>query len=291
MVTVYQFYAKIYSAIACSQKISFLEKSLYLFARSLDKAGSGCVALDLPMLARTINRSISTIKNNLRSCVKHGLFYCCHWSGATVKIWYKSLPKVCHALGIEKLGAIYELNAKDFDTIRTQNIRQAIAQKQKHSQFLATKEADETKTTKPISPEKILNASSGIRTGAKGIVELRGHRLYVGSGFKAYGASQRLISNLTNRTPQTIRKHLKSVKNLKPVRSLQICQNQENIDIESGSDRYFWVDKELGKTNYLRYKGKIYKTLPNIYDLDGLALVPQKRLRKRISSYLKKMEA
>ena len=194
-------------------------------------------------------------------------------------------------MGIPKLGAIYELDAKDFDTIRTQNIRQAIAQKQKHSHFLATKEAEETKSKKPMSPEKILNTSSGIRTGAKGIVECRGHRLYVRSSFKAYGTSQRLISSLTNRTPQTIRKHLKTVKELELVRSIQICQTQENIDIEAGSDRHFWVDKELGKNNYLRLKGKTYKTLPNIYDLDSLALIQQKRLRRRVSGYFKKMEA
>lgn len=109
---------KVYGAIAQNDQYPHLVKWLYSFARSLDVSGRGIVEFDIAKLAKTLNRSISTIKTNLRKARRLGVFRVLKISGLSVKAAYISLPKLCFKLGVQKLGAIYELDSNKFHTLR-----------------------------------------------------------------------------------------------------------------------------------------------------------------------------
>lgn len=292
MKKLYHFPVKIYTAIAQSST-PFLVKAVWHTARSFDVTfgkGKGYVTLNIIHLADALDRSISTIKNILRLAVKLGFFYAIRWDGENVNISYVGIEKLCAKLGITKLGSIFEHWADEMDSLRPEITRHTVALKQKHSRFLADKQSKENDLPLTRSPEKIFdNAGSVIRSGFKSIVEKQGHSLYVNQSFRAYGTSQRTISNQIQRTPQTVRKHLKAIKGLESVRSLQVFQNsdQHNPDL----DKFLHLETALGNCYYRKKQGRNFKALTNIYDLDSSNLFSQNWLRKRVLKYSRKMEA
>ena len=108
MTQVYHRTVEIYSTFAQCWKIPHLVKMLYLFVRSHDKQrhtpkyqsgeagkGAGKVGLDLPMLARTFNRSVATIKKALRLAYNLGLFWLLEIKGDRARILSLTHCAVC----------------------------------------------------------------------------------------------------------------------------------------------------------------------------------------------------
>jgi hypothetical protein len=252
--------------------------------------GRGYVSLNVIRLAQTLDRSVATIKNILRLAVKSGFFYAIRWDGEEVQIAYVSAEKLCYKLGITKLGASFEEWSDNMDALRPQVTRHTLALKQKHSRYLVDKEAKENNLRLTRSPEKILDdAGSVMCSGSKSIVEKRGHSLYVNQYFRAYGASQRTVARLIQRTPQTLRKHLKAIKGLESVRSLQVFQHSDQHNPER--DKHIQLESALGNCYYRKKNGRNFKALPNIYELDSEGLFSQSWLRKRVLKYSRKKEA
>ena len=317
MKQVYHITTRIYTAFAQNGRVSWLAKLLYMFARSFDEQnfvkkyrkgtegkGSGKVELDISLLARTFNRSIETIKKNLRLAHKLGLFWLLEIKGDRVRLVYSAFTKVCAMLGISDLGAIYETNSDSSEEVRSLNIRFTIAQKQKNAQQAAirtTKEENVKAEGKRLSrrvvkPNRIFKAVSTLcdrpskASGIKAIKKLYGRFLVVSRQFVPYGVSQETIAGIVDRTPQTVRKHLKSIKGLPNVDRFQVC-TPTNDAIKT---QEFWLDHHLGEKHYMRFDGDrtLYIANTNIYDLENDAdfLMGCHGLRKRVSKATRKAQ-
>ena len=252
--------------------------------------GKGYVSLNIIRLAQTLDRSVATIKNILRLAVKLGFFYAIRWDGEEVQIAYVSAEKLCHKLEITKLGASFEEWSDNMDALRPQVSRHTLALKQEHSRYLVDKESKENGLWLTRSPEKIFDdAGSVMCSGSKSIVEKQGRSLYVNQSFRAYGASQRTVARLIQRTPQTLRKHLKAIKGLEPVRSLQVFQHSDQHNPDR--DKHIQLESALGNCYYRKKNGRNFKALPNIYDLNAKGLISQGWLRRRVLKYSQKKGA
>ena len=188
MTQVYHRTVEIYSTFAQCWKIPHLVKMLYLFVRSHDKQshtpkyqsgeagkGAGKVALDLPMLARTFNRSIATIKKALRLAYNLGLFWLLEIKGDGARLIYTSLKKVCSRLNISDLGAIFEMDSVDMpNQVRSQVVQAVTAQKQEASFHAAKRETKENnKKNKGKKLAKHVKKSQNIFKSASLICAIR----------------------------------------------------------------------------------------------------------------------
>jgi predicted transcriptional regulator len=279
---------------------------LYLFVRSYDKQsfvarkvggtkgkGSGKVVLDIPTIAATLKRSEATIKKNLRLGHKLGVFWMLEIKGKSVRLVYTAITKLCSMLGITNLGAIHEIKATELNNVRSHNIRATVAQKQRNAQQAAIRSTKErNKQTKGkriarrvVKPNRLFEAASKLCSGVKALRKIHGRFLLVNRQFVPYGVSQKTVATLVNRTPQTIRKHLKAINGLPKVEAYQICY-PTNDAIYSPK---FWLDHNLGDKHYMRFDGdrSLYVVHTNIYNLeeDAKQLLGCKGLRKRISKY------
>ena len=315
MTQVYHTNTQIYTAFQQSEKIPHLVKSLYLFVRSYDRQsfvkrgksgekgkGAGIVVLDIPTIATTLKRKESTVKKNLRLALKLGVFWMLEIKGKCVRLVYSAMTKLCSQLGISNLGAIHEEKATELDNIRTHNIRATVAQKQRNAQKAAirsTKEKNKqnkkkTITKRVVKPNRLFETVSKLCKGSKRVSGIKAFRrvkgrfLLVNRQFVPYGVSQETVATLVNRTPQTIRKHLKAIKGLPNIEKYQICY-PTNDAINTPE---FWLDHNLGEKHYMRFDGdrELYAVATNIYNLedDAKQLLGCKGLRKRISKYTRK---
>ena len=284
--------------------------------------GSGKVVLDIPMLSRTFKRSIATIKKNLRLALKLGVFWMLEIKGDEVRLVYTAFTKLCKALSISNLGANYEVNSDESEQVRTLNIRFIVAQKQRNAQQAAirstklnnAKVKGKKLSQRVIKPNRIFEAISTLcdrsklpqnkklsskktilskkttlrASGIKALKRVRGRFLVVNRSFVPYGVSQEAIATLVNRTPQTIRKHLKAINGLPNVDRYQICV-PTNDAIKT---QEFWLSHNLGEKHYMRFDGdhNLYVATTNIYDLedDASFLLGCNGLRKRVSQYTRK---
>lgn len=213
---VYHKTVEIYSSFAQCWKIPHLVKMLYLFVRSLDKQrhtpkyqsgeagkGAGKVSLDLPMLARTFNRSITTIKKALRLAYNLGLFWLLEIKGDCARLIYTSLKKVCSRLNISNLGAIFEMDSVDMpNQVRSQVVITTTAQKQEASFHAAKRETKENnkkykgkKLAKHVKKSQNIfkSASTFMRSGVKGL-KIKGrfllvHRLFTPGDFLSWNSA------------------------------------------------------------------------------------------------------
>lgn len=298
MTQVYHRTVEIYSTFAQCWKIPHLVKMLYLFMRSHDKQshtpkyqsgeagkGAGKVNLDLPMLARTFNRSIATIKKALRLAYNLGLFWLLEIKGDSARLVYTALKKVCSKLNISNLGAIFEMDALDMpNQVRSQVVQAVTAQKQEASFHAAKRETKENnkkykgkKLAKHVKKSQNIfkNASTFMLSGVKGL-KIKGRFLLVHRLFVPYGVSQELVAELINRSPQTVRKHLKGIKRYQVMEPSNDAINTPK----------FWLTHNLGEKHYMRFDGDrtLYQARTNIYNLESKSL-RRMRLRKRISKY------
>ena len=295
---VYHRKVEIYSTFAQCWKIPHLVKMLYLFVRSLDKQsfapkyqsgekgkGAGKVDLDLPMLARTFNRSIATIKKALRLAYNLGLFWLLEVKGDRARLIYTALKKVCSKLNISNLGEIFDMDALDMpNQVRSQVVIATTAQKQEasfHAAKRETKENNEKNKGKKLakhvkkSQNIFKSASTFKRSGVKGL-KIKGRFLLVHRLFVPYGVSQELVAKLVSRTPQTVRKHLKSIKRYQV---MEPCNDAINTPD-------FWLTHNLGEKHYMRFDGDrtLYEARTNIYDIQSKSM-RRMHLRKRVSKY------
>lgn len=324
MTQVYHTYTQIYTAFQQSEKLPHLVKLLYLFLRSYDRQsfvprgkqgtkgkGSGKVTLDIPTIAATLNRSEATIKKNLRLALKLGVIWMLEIKGKCVRLVYTSFTKLCAQLGISNLGAIHEEKATELVNVRSLNIRATVAQKQRNAQqgaIRTTKDENELNKGKKlfrqvVKPSKLFKVASILSdrlipkekkekvSGVKSFRKVLGSRfLLVNRQFVPYGVSQETIGKLVNRTSQTVRKHLKAIKDLPAVESFQICY-PSNDAIKTPE---FWLSHNLGEKHYIRFKGdrELYQVHTNIYNLedDAKNLLGCNSLRKRISKATRKSQ-
>lgn len=268
--------------------------------------GSGKVALSVSSLALTFERSEATIKKNLRLANKLGVFWLLEIKGDEVRLVYTSFTKLCSALNITDLGAIYEIYSDDFEQVRSLNIRYTVARKQRNAQQAAIRTAKLNNAKgkgrklacRVVKPNRIFDTastlcdrldSSGKRTksnrasGVKVIKKIHGRFLLVGRQFIPYGVSQETVSNIVGRTPQTIRKHLNQIKDLTAVDRFQVCAPTN--DAINTPD--FWLSHNIGEKKYMQFDGDrtLYVANTNIYDLeeDAKFLIGCRGLRKRVS--------
>lgn len=309
MTQVYHRSVEIYSTFAQCWKIPHLVKMLYLLVRSLDKQsfapkyqsgekgkGAGKVVLDLPMLARTFNRNIETIKKALRLGLNLGLFWLLEIKGDSARLIYTALTKVCSKLGISNLGTIYEIDALDMpNQVRSMTVQVITAQKQDasfHAAKRETKEDNEKNKGKKLAkhvkkPQNIFKSTSTLCgspkkvSGVKGL-KVKGRFLLVHRLFVPYGVSQELVAELVNRTPQTVRKHLKGIKRY------QVCEPCN----DAISTPEFWLTHNLGETHYMKFDGDrtLYKARTNIYNLEAKVL-HRRHLKKRVSKYTRRAQS
>lgn len=253
--------------------------------------GAGKVSLDLPMLARTFNRSIATIKKALRLAYNLGLFWLLEIKGDGARLIYTSLRKVCSKLNISNLDAIFEMDALDMpNQVRSQVVIATTAQKQEASFHAAKRETKENnkkykgkRLAKHVKKSQNIfkHASTFMLSGVKGL-KIKGRFLLVHRLFVPYGVSQELVAELVSRTPQTVRKHLKGIKRY------QVCEPCN--DAINTPD--FWLSHNLGEKHYMRFDGDrtLYQAKANIYDLESNSL-RRMRLRKRVSKYTRQQVA
>ncbi len=324
MTQVYHTYTQIYTAFSQSEKLPHLVKVLYLFVRSYDRQsfvakdkkgekskGSGKVFLDIPTIAATLNRSEATIKKNLRLGHKLGVFWMLEIKGKCVRLVYTAFTKLCAQLGISNLGAIHDEKAINLKNIRSLNIRATVAQKQRNAHKAAirnTKDENDLNKGKKLAkrvvkPNKLFKNVSILSdrdlpkekrekvSGIKAFRKALGTRfLLVNRQFVPYGVSQETIGKLVNRTPQTVRKHLKAIKDLPLIESCQICYPSN----DAVRDPNFWLNHNLGEKNYIRFKGDrtLYELRTNIYNLEDEAknLLGCQGLRKRVSKATRKYQ-
>jgi len=271
--------SKIYNSIGLNNKIPHLVGVLYLFVRGLDKVGCGNATLDLAELATTLKRSVSTIKTNLRLARRLGVFRLASLTGLTARVSYLSLTKLCVKFDIKKLGAAYEINAEDFQYMRSLNIRFAIAHKQSQSIYAATVAAKKAKKPPIILPSEIFDGASA---ECQGVTVVKGrvrNVLFTDARFTSYGASQESIAEEVGRSRQTILNHLKAKDGLEAVRRFQVLKLSED-DVTSPE---FWKRHSIHEYHqYCDYKGSLYKRCPNIYDLDRDFLIPDRTIRAKV---------
>jgi len=302
MTQVYHRIVEIYSSFAQCWKIPHLVKMLYLFVRSHDKQhhvpkyqsgeagkGAGKVGLDLPMLARTFNRSVATIKKALRLAYNLGVFWLLEIKGDLARLIYTSLKKVCSKLNISNLGAIFEMDSVDMpNQVRSQVVIATTAQKQEASFYAAKRETKENnkkykdkKLAKHVKKSQNIfkHASTIMLSGVKGL-KIKGRFLLVHRLFVPYGVSQDLVADLVSRTPQTVRKHLKGIKRY------QVCEPCN----DAVNTPEFWLTHNLGEKHYMRFDGDrtLYQAKTNIYDLESKSL-RRMRLRKRVNKYTRQV--
>lgn len=281
---------------------------LYLLVRSIDKQsfapkhrsgqkgkGAGKVELDLPMLARTFNRSITTIKKALRLALNLGLFWLLEIKGDRARLVYTALTKVCSRLNISHLGTIFETDAVNMpDNVRSQIVETTTAQKQEASFYAAKRETKEynkkykgRKLAKHVKKsQNIFKSTSTLcgspkkESGVKGL-KIKGRFLLVHRLFVPYGVSQELIAELVNRTPQTVRKHLKDIKRYQVMEPTNDAINTPE----------FWLNHHSG-TYYTRFDGDrtLYKARTNIYNIEAKTL-RRMHLRKRVSKYTRRTQS
>ena len=302
MIKVYHRIVEIYSSFAQCWKIPHLVKMLYLFVRSHDKQhhvpkyqsgeagkGAGKVSLDLPMLARTFNRSVATIKKALRLAYNLGLFWLLEIKGDRARLIYTSLKKVCSKLNISNLGTIFEMDALDMpNQVRSQVVQAVTAQKQEASFYAAKRETKENnkkykgkKLAKHVKKSQNIfkHASTIMLSGVKGL-KIKGRFLLVHRLFVPYGVSQDLVADLVNRTPQTVRKHLKGIKRY------QVCEPCN----DAINTPEFWLTHNLGEKHYMKFDGDrtLYQARTNIYNLESKSM-RRMHLRKRVSKYTRQV--
>lgn len=278
MTELYQNIAKINTAIARNDKIPYSVGFLYHFVRSLDVAGNGIAVFDVMTLAQSCNRTVSTIKKNLRLARRLGLFRQVALTGMTARVSYTSLTKVCLLFGIKQLGAIYEMRPHELDQMRILNTRCTIASKQAQSIHMANKAAKEEHKPKVVSPSEIFEGAS---VEWRGVTVFKGRErdlLLVDARFTVYGASQSSIGETLQRSRHTISRHLKAVKGLEAVDRYQVLKLSED-EINSTE---FWLKHPTEHYSYCTVKGLLYKRHCNIYNLDRSNQLKQRSDRARI---------
>jgi hypothetical protein len=168
--------------------------------------------------------------------------------------------------------------------VRSQIVQAVTAQKQDASFHAAKRETKENnkkykgkKLAKHVKKSQNIfkSASTFMLSGVKGLKIksrfLLAHRLFV-----PYGVSQDLVAELVNRTPQTVRKHLKGIKRYQV---MEPCNDAINTP-------EFWLTHNLGEKHYMKFDGDrtLYEARTNIYDLENKS-IRRMHLRKRISKY------
>lgn len=277
MIELYQNIAKIYTAIARNDKIPYYQGFLYFFVRSLDVSGSGIATFDVAMLARSCNRTISTIKKSLRLARKLGLFRQATLTGMTARVSYTSLTKVCLMFDIKQLGSAYELYPSELDKMRIYNTRSIVADKQAQSIHMANKTAKEECKPRIVPPSEIFEGAS---VDWRGVTVFKGRErdlLLADARFTVYGASQASIGETLQRSRHTITRHLRAIKGLDRVERYQLLKLSED-EINSAD---FWDKHPTEHYSYCFVKGNLYRRCCNIYNLDRSGL-KQRAARARI---------
>lgn len=272
----------IYTAIARNNKIPYLVGYLWHFVRSLDVCGNGTAVIDLPTLARTCNRSVSTIKTNLRFARRLGLLRIATLTGLTARVSYTSITKVCLLFGIKRLGAVYEIYPEQLDQMRILNTRCTIANKQAQSIHMANKAAKEQQKPKVVLPSEIFEGAS---VDWRGVTVFKGRErdlLLADARFTVYGASQSSIGETLQRSRHTISRHLKAINGFEEVDRYQVLKLSED-DIHSSD---FWDKHPVDQYNYCTVQGLLYRRCCNIYNLDKSNLLPKTADRVRLLDIL-----
>jgi len=205
--------------------------------------------------------------------------------GDRARLIYTALKKVCSKLNISNLGEIFDMDALDMpNQVRSQVVIATTAQKQEasfHAAKRETKENNEKNKGKKLakhvkkSQNIFKSASTFKRSGVKGL-KIKGRFLLVHRLFVPYGVSQELVAKLVSRTPQTVRKHLKSIKRYQV---MEPCNDAINTPD-------FWLTHNLGEKHYMRFDGDrtLYEARTNIYDIQSKSM-RRMHLRKRVSKY------
>ncbi len=285
MIEPYQIQVRVYNALV-SSNLSIGVIRLYLLVRSLDTKGSGWCRFDIERVATTLKRSVATIRDWLREIQKLGFFQLVNRDNDIILIRYRSLCLILADLGIQSLGAAYEIDASELINVQIHSTAAELQYAQKQSRFLANQAAKKKKILL-ANVETILNGFklSGKTTGNSGLRGRRGDRMYVGEDFITYGASQSGTAKRLNCSTRTVQRHVsKSVreaKNLKAVDKVQLAQSKPEYAKLAKEDAFYRSEGECQEHSYFKFGGQTYRNLPNVY-AEHYWLIPCNALRKRL---------
>ena len=197
---------------------------LWLLARAWD-AEDGCscgrVFLSLDSAAKTLNRSIPTLRRWLREGKELGLFR--HWrtQGDRLEIYYRSWFSLARSAGMENLGAIVWIDWQDLEHLEltaTEAIAQQLQRESYHA-AIANENKHEIKNGKlkiapigkifPENPDEAI-ANSTLCQSGQGVLGVSGRFIFVSERFIPYGSSVAGIADRRHLSTRQIQRHLQS---------------------------------------------------------------------------------
>lgn len=177
--------------------------SLWLWARFLDKQGSGYGKFTPEAAATAFNRKLSTIHRWIREAKKAGLCRSSVLKKGYFHFYYSSIHRAIKQAGLSGLNAVGLVNF-DYDS-ELQNLRIIAteiitADIQKSSRFAVRREFNE----KPSAPESLLLPCE---KNESRVLKSYPDRLLVSENFLAYGGTQETIAEKRGLCRRTIQRH------------------------------------------------------------------------------------
>ncbi|NEO56914.1 MAG: hypothetical protein F6K54_29880 [Okeania sp. SIO3B5] len=222
--------------------------ALWLYARHLDKEGSGQAIFSLQSAAKSLNFSVQTLKGWLCQGKKSGLWRYYDTSqilgsGTWVKLFYTSSHRLAADAGLTDFGPVAEISLDDFCNHRLTILATEIElqELQKQSKFAAhceaiaaiqekllIKKVSKAKklAPKPLLPEEIIPATKMAR-----VLWRSGCKLGVSEGFLSYGASQQGVADRRGVCTKTVQRHLSNYYRCtgSPIRDFRKCSSVNYI--------------------------------------------------------------
>jgi len=255
--------------------------ALYYYVRMMDVRGEGRATITIADAAEALKRSPVTIKRYIRQGVANKLFTgVVKRDSGTYTIYYRSLHKVAIELGLESLGAAFEVGIEDLPHLKLLATQAQAQSLQRASRFQRTREAK-----KGVQRAEEFLAPSFNSGGGKGQILFYGLcTTYVSAEVETFGGSQQQVGEILGRSRRTINRRLNNAyrrkKGLSPLWRKQIAQESREAAVR--------INGKFATPRFFSRKGRAFKLLCNVYAED-LVLRPIRYSRskfKRLSTQI-----
>lgn len=280
-----QVFVRIHSRVADGGAVALTKKfengvgqsavNLWYLVRGWDRNGCGWAEFTLQEAATALNKSIPTIKRYLKQGQKLGFFYNPSKHGNNIRLYYRSLFKVCEEFELDNWGAVTEISIDELPQLKLIATEIETQRLQDSSRYQATR----VHRNGVAEPNELIAPSHSSR-GVKGNVIHRGNTaLFVDEHFVPFGTSQRTIANSLSRSDRTIRKRLSNSyrceRGLAPLDRVQLVQTSTELN-----DRYAVLLRQFERSELKMMdgvwmsdwsdrlfvcNGLVFKSLCNVY--------------------------
>jgi hypothetical protein len=270
---------------------------LWYLCRAIDRAGSGWADVDVKEAAKCFGLSTKTIQRYISQGKSLGFFACVQSTSVIARIYYRSLPNVCHVLDVIDIGATAIVNVEKIRLNRVLATELAAQKLQQQSKYKASKEHK----AEPMGEENLFDSFDNSSEGKFNGFFRTDRFLAVSNNFATYGASQQGIAFNLGKSPETIkrrfsakyrdRNNLPQIDRIQLLRHIPTVQVQEEPIKQSLFERQFSGDKDRviyftdSSTNRIgkgfEMYGEFFQYEPNIYNLQH-KLVSCRATRKRL---------